>query len=139
MNLTPIIQKEPTGCGIACAAILSGISYDEAKKTATRLGIHASDENLWSETTHVRRLLTELGIKTSREETDFSDWDALPDLALLAIKYHLEINRPFWHWVVFYRQAGQPVVLDPAAYLEKNERTDFENIQPKWFIEILNR
>lgn len=137
MNLNPIIQEEPTGCGIACSAILSGKSYAEAKKAANRLGIYAEDEKLWSDTNHVRRLLAEFGIKTSSQETAFSGWDALPDLDLLAIKYHLENNRPFWQWVVFSRHAGQQVVLDPAACLNKNVRDDFENIQPQWFIEIL--
>jgi len=59
-------------------------------------------------------------------------------MALLAIKYHQEKGHYFWHWVVFKRSAGKPVVLDSAAYLEKNERTDFESIEPKWFIEVFN-
>jgi hypothetical protein len=62
----------------------------------------------------------------------------LPDLALLVIKHHLENDSPFWLQVVFCRQEKLPVVLDPAAYLEQNVRTDFATMRPKWFIEIAN-
>jgi hypothetical protein len=44
MQLAPVIQQEPTGCGIACVAILAGKSY-------------AVDQQLWSGTGHVRTLL----------------------------------------------------------------------------------
>jgi len=57
-------------------------------------------------------------------------------LALLSIKYHKENDRPFWHWVVFIRDAEGSKVLDSAAYLEGNIRTDFHAMEPKWFIEV---
>lgn len=136
MQIKPIIQKETSGCGIACVAMLAGTSYDETKRIANQLGINAEDEKLWSETNYVRKLLNEYGIEASPSETQFTGWDALPDLALLAIKYRIENGRPLWHWVVFCRQEGQEVVLDPAAYLEKNERTDFDAMKPQWFIEF---
>ena len=135
--LAPVIQQETTGCGIACVAILANVSYEETKTTANRLGIFAEDEKLWSEVGYVRTLLREYGIDTAAEETPFSSWGSLPDLALLAIKHHWENERLFWHWVVFCRWDNRPMVLDPAAYLENNERTDFAAMQPKWFIEIL--
>jgi hypothetical protein len=39
---------------------------------------------------------------------------------------------------VFKRVDGQPVVLDSASYLPSNIRTDFEAMQPKWFITVHN-
>lgn len=136
MRIKTVIQEEISGCGIACVAMLAGQSYAEAKRKANQLGIFSEDEKLWSETGHVRRLLKEYGIKASETEIPFSTWSVLPNLALLAIKYHLEGGRPFWHWTVFQRIGDKGIVHDPAAYLETNEWENLEEMSPKWFIEI---
>ncbi len=62
--MKPVIQEEKTGCAIASAAAIAGLSYEEAKKAANALGINAEDESLWSDTGHIRRLLDQLGFKT---------------------------------------------------------------------------
>jgi ABC-type bacteriocin/lantibiotic exporter with double-glycine peptidase domain len=134
--LKPVIQQEATGCGIACAATLAGISYSKAKKLANSLGIFAQDCRLWSDTSAVRKLMRHLKINLAKNEKVFRGWDNLPDRALLAIKWHKEKGIPFWHWAVFLRQGGQACVLDSKKSLKKNIRTDFGRIQPKWFIEV---
>ena len=134
--MKPVIQEENSGCGIASVAALAGISYQEAKATANSLGIFAEDTNLWSDTRYVRVLLKHFGIASGEGELPFSSWDLLPDLALLSIKWHLEGERPFWHWVVFLRSPNGPVVFDPKKALETNARTDFWRIKPRWFIPI---
>ena len=138
MRMKAVIQEEETCCGIAEVATIAHQSYASAKSKANTLGIFSEDEKLFSETGHVRKLLGEYGIKTSDKETLFDTWEKLPDLTLLAIKYHEEKGLPFWHWVVFFRQGGEPAVLDSAAYLANNMRTDFDEMAPEWFIEILN-
>jgi hypothetical protein len=132
----PVIQEEPTGCGIAAVANILGKTYAEMKSIANAMGIHAADQSLWSETRHVRRMLSDARVATSESETPFESWESLPDLALLAIKYHQEHGRDFWHWVVFKRAAGQAYVLDSASYLPSNLRTDFDAMQPRWFIAV---
>lgn len=134
--LSPVVQEENTGCGIAAVANVLGKSYTEMRETANAMGIHASDKLLWSDTQYVRRLLSNAGIKTSNDEIPFVSWDTLPDTALLSIKYHQEGDNNFWHWVVFKRIEGQPFVLDSASYLPSNIRVDFNMMQPKWFIEV---
>ena len=132
----PVIQEEATGCGIASTANILGKSYAEMKAIANEMGIHASDEALWSDTQYVRRLLSHAGVETADDETPFQSWESLPDVALLSIKHHQKDGRNFWHWVVFKRVDGQPVVLDSASYLPSNIRQDFEAMQPKWFIAV---
>lgn len=134
--LKPVIQPESGGCGIASAAMLAGMSYARAKRTAARLGIDVKDDRLWSETGPLRRLLKELGVRAARTEKPFTTWEALPDRALLAVKWHREKGVPHWHWVVFAREDGHSVVLDPATALKRPVRTDFGRIRPKWFIEV---
>ncbi len=136
--IKPVIQRERTGCGIASVAAIVGLSYAQAQAIANALGISAQDERLWSETAHVRKLLEHLGVKTGRSERPFQSWESLPDLALLSIKWHLEMGRPFWHWVVFVRDDRGARVLDPKKSLRRHVRTDFGRIKPKWFIPIVD-
>lgn len=135
-TLTPVIQEEVSGCGIASVANILGKTYPEMKAIANGLGIHAEDQALWSDTRYVRRLLEQAGVEASPDEVPFESWQALPDLALLSIKHHQENGRNFWHWVVFRRVDGEAFVLDSASYLPSNIRTDFATMQPKWFIEV---
>ena len=135
-QLKPVIQQELTGCGIASVAVIASTTYERAKRAATRLGIYAADEKLWSETSHVRKLLKHFGLRSQGVEVPFRSWEALPDLALLAIKWHVEKNRPFWHWVVFVRDATGACVLDSKKSLRHHRRTDFGRIKPKWSIEV---
>lgn len=134
--MKPVVQLERTGCGIASVAALAGVSYRQAQYVANRLDIFADDPKLWSETGYVRRLLTEYGIRSARTEMSFTSWEALPDLALLAVKWHKERDRAFWHWVVFWRGPHGPVVLDSKRDLSNHERTDFGRIKAKWFIPV---
>jgi len=136
--LIPVIQEEKTGCGIASVANIVGKSYTEVKALANAMGIFASDTSLWSDTQYVRSMLTNSGFKTSSNEIPFESWEKLPNLALLSIKHHKENGKNFWHWVVFKRNSESAVVLDSASYLKSNIRTDFDEMHPKWFIEVEN-
>ena len=131
-----VIQEEKTGCGIASVANILGKTYSDMKHIANSMGIFAEDESLWSNTQYVRNMLSQFDVETSASEIPFESWNALPDLALLSIKHHQENGRNFWHWVVFKRFEGNAYVLDSASYLESNIRTDFDQMQPEWFIEV---
>lgn len=131
-----VIQEETTGCGIASVANILGKTYAEMKAEASAMGVHAEDESLWSDTQYVRDMLSAAGVETSSNEIAFESWGALPDLALLSINHYQEGGKDFWHWVVFKRVAGESFVLDSASYLPSNIRTDFEEMQPKWFIAV---
>ncbi len=131
-----VVQLERTGCGIASMAALAGVSYAQAKRAANRLGISVDDPKLWSETGHVRRLLEKYGFRSARTEVLFTSWEVLPDLALLAIKWHKERGCVFWHWVVFWRGPLGPVVLDSNRALRRHVRTDFSCMKPKWWIAL---
>jgi ABC-type bacteriocin/lantibiotic exporter with double-glycine peptidase domain len=134
--MRPVIQAEPTGCGIASVAAVARVSYVEAKKVANQLGIRAQDELLWSETAYVRRLLRHFGLRAQNGEQPFVSWNELPHLALIAIKWHREKDRPFWHWAVFVRDRQGSYVLDSKRALRHHKRTDFGRIKPKWYIEV---
>lgn len=113
--LKPVVQEEPSGCGIASVANILGKTYQEMKTRANAMGIYAEDKSLWSDTQYVRRMLSSARVETSPTEVAFESWSKLPDLALLSIKHHQEDGKNFWHWVLFKRVNGQPFVLDSAS------------------------
>ncbi|RKZ86420.1 MAG: hypothetical protein DRQ39_05725 [Gammaproteobacteria bacterium] len=131
-----VVQEEVTGCGIAACAAIADISYVKAKNIANNLGIYTDDPSLWSNSTSILKLLTQLGSQVGKHEIQFSDWGSLPDCALLAIKWHLKDGKPFWHWVVFVRDGTKSYILDSNKSLKTNVRTDFGRIKPKWYIEV---
>jgi hypothetical protein len=135
-NYWAIVQEETTGCGIAACANLAQISYAEAKQLANSLGIYAEDKRLWSETAHIRQLLSALNISVSEKQTDFDSWDKLPEKALIALKWHEKAGNAFWHWAIFMRQGNAAIVIDSAQRLKSPIRTDFGRMKPKWFIEV---
>jgi ABC-type bacteriocin/lantibiotic exporter with double-glycine peptidase domain len=137
VKMKPVIQLEPTGCGIASVAAIAGVSYSRAKSVANSLGITADDQRLWSETAHVRNLLRHFGLRVDSREMPFHSWAALPNLALLSIKWHLEKGRPYWHWVVFVREGSRSYILDSKKRLRQHTRTDFGRIKPKWYIRVV--
>jgi len=134
--MEPVVQEEKTGCAIACSAALAGVSYVTAKKMANGMEITAEDSVLWSETKHIRKLRAKFGIKTANQEIPFTSWKSLPDCALLAIKWHIEKGKPYWHWVVFVQESDRSYVLDPKKTLKTNIRTDFGRMKPQWSIEV---
>lgn len=134
--MKPVAQEERTGCGIAAVATLAGVTYQEARRAALRLGISASDPLLWSYQSHVRRLLAQYHIHLAKNEAPFRSWEALPGVALLAIKWHRAKGLAFWHWVVFHRGPDGPVVLDSNRSLRSHRRRDFGRLRPKWFIPL---
>lgn len=136
--MKPIVQEDTTGCGIACAAMLAGTSYQAAKKQAEGLGIFVDDVRLYSDTRHLKQLLASYRIGTGRK-IPFRNWERLPPVALLAIKYKENQRPPAWHWVVYLNRENGPVVLDPKRQLRNNLRTDFGRIKPKWYIKIDHR
>ena len=135
--MKPVVQEEPTGCAIASAAAIAGITYQEAKSIANHIGIYAEDSSLWSEIDHIRRLLGKLGIRTAGMEIPFSGWEDLPDCALLSIKWHEIEGQPYWHWVVFVRDNDGSYVLNSNKSLRSNGRTDFGRMKSKWYIEVI--
>ena len=132
-----VVQLERTGCGIAAVAAVAGVSYRQAQRTAHQLGIYATDRRLWSETTYVHRLLQNYRLRPASTEQPFRSWNSLPDLALLAIKWHREQGQPCWHWVVFVRDSEGDRVLDSKRSLQCHVRRDFGRMKPKWYMAVV--
>ncbi|MEP3246112.1 MAG: hypothetical protein ABJN40_04855 [Sneathiella sp.] len=136
-RLRPVFQRDITGCAIASTAWIAGEEYAAVKRGAEEIGVDILKPSLWSDVAPMRQLLQRFDISVGAREIPFQSWGALPDQALLAVKWHLEQGRPHWHWSVFSRQEGGAFVMDPKKALKTNIRTDFGRIKPKWYIELL--
>ncbi|MGR9073939.1 MAG: hypothetical protein ACU833_12825 [Gammaproteobacteria bacterium] len=106
------VREEATGCGIACAAAIAGITYHEAGRIANGMDIFDEDGSLWSDTKPVRRLLSELVISTGSEDAPFENWESLPDCSLLSDEWHVQVGMSFWHWGGVRESGGMRYVLD---------------------------
>ncbi|ALA58452.1 hypothetical protein [Nitrospira moscoviensis] len=137
--MKPVVQLDRTGCGIASAAAIAGISYGRAKAAAAALGISIDDDRLWSDTAYVRQLLGQLGRRVDSVPRPFRSWDTLPGCALLAIKWHRQGTRAAWHWVVYVREDGRRYVLDSKRALKSHVRRDFGRMRPKWYLAVMPR
>lgn len=105
-----ITQKnyEAGDCGVACAAMIAGCTYDEAYKKAVGLGLVRNDMYYTSHT-DLQRLLKTLGTDCHRRR-----FRSMREIAAPAIvKVNPRQNGKYWHWVVLTRRAGRLVLLDP--------------------------
>ncbi|MBO6558783.1 MAG: hypothetical protein JJ957_20050 [Pseudomonadales bacterium] len=68
---TIVLQEETTGCGFACVAMVAGKSYAEIKELANQQGMYSEDEALYTTTTYVRKLLSDLNVPLGEREEVF--------------------------------------------------------------------
>ena len=132
--LRRIKQEDPTGCGLACIAILAGVSYTEIRKIAVD-DLEFDESGLfYTGTTHLRKLASKYNIKLSKRRRQFKSLEALPEKAILAINYDGNVDT--WHWVIYRRTLNEEFVYDPKRSIKSNKRTDFSRMKIKWFLQV---
>lgn len=130
MNL--IRQEHRTGCGIACAAMLSGNTYAEAMSVATKaLGWAESQRTFYTSSTQLSKLLSVMNISTKKSRS-VRKWSSIPDKAIVAINHNEKSDS--WHWVIFCRKENNEYVLDPLS--KRDTRTDFKRMRLRSCIPI---
>ncbi|MEI8656449.1 cysteine peptidase family C39 domain-containing protein [Vibrio sp. Hal054] len=131
-----VVQQDRTGCGLACIAILAGTEYSNVKDRALDLfNIESSDE-FYTNASELQKLGQEFNLNVGGKRRVFKGFNALPDLAILAINYRE--NEDTWHWVVYCRDGGNEFVIDPKKAVKAERRTDFGRLakSTRWFIAV---
>lgn len=129
MGLRRIIQQDRNGCGLACVAMLAGISYRQACAIAEQRGWYADIRKNGMPTHRLRKLLRDSGVRTN-PAVRTSRWERFSDLAIVCTNSH---------WAVFQRnKAGVERVFDSNASLKNGIRTDFSRIRPVFYIEVIS-
>lgn len=126
-----IVQKDPSGCGIACAAMIAGATYAAARKSAIELGIVENEPPHNTESRDLIALLGSLGVTACRGRR-VSHWSSLRMLSIVGINYRASDEG--WHWVVYVPNPQGGYVLDPNTRIQANRRTDFSRMKPHRYI-----
>ena len=104
-DIQHIIQKHKTSCGIACVAMVTGKSYQEALLEARSHFRFTTNYLTWYR--HRKKLLEINGlILKPLAKTD--DWSSLPDFAFVITR-----NKKRGHCIVFRRYEGVGYFYDP--------------------------
>ena len=130
-----ILQEDSTGCGLAVIAMLSGETYEKIRSIAVNdLGWDETG-SFETGTRDLRDLAGFFNIEIGKRRRPFKEFNALPNLAILAINYNEQIDD--WHWVVYRRVKGDQFFLDPKKSIRTNKRRDFRRIKVKWYLPVI--
>jgi ABC-type bacteriocin/lantibiotic exporter with double-glycine peptidase domain len=129
-----IKQDHPSGCGLACVAMIAGRKYSEIREHAREILDFNNNHDLYTDASHLRKLLSKFKIHTSLKKIPFATWEKLPEKAILGINHNITVNK--WHWVVYTKDHLGAYVLDPKITIKSERRTDFNKMKPKWYITI---
>jgi ABC-type bacteriocin/lantibiotic exporter with double-glycine peptidase domain len=133
-----VLQEDPTGCGIACLAMLAGLSYKEVKAICQALPKFQELGHFYTRPEDLRSIAVAIGVTLSKRYLNFTGWDRVADLAIVAINYKIKPEGASWHWVIFSRVGEQAFVVDPDKSIVIPKRLDFSNIKAKWFIPVVS-
>ncbi|MBF0860371.1 hypothetical protein HKD24_14390 [Gluconobacter sp. LMG 31484] len=100
-----IKQKTETDCGVACVAMLAGVSWAKARDA---LNFKKSDKKFYTDKDSVRNALTRLGVITEKNFVVCKYPERLTKDALLRTNLLANGN---WHWAVW--DAKRQEILDP--------------------------
>lgn len=125
-------QEHSTGCGIACVASILGEDYFSVFKKAKEIFDWGEKQRtFYTKSEHLIRILEEYGVAASKERS-VGRWEAISDLAIVAINFNEKKNR--WHWVVFLRNGEVEYVIDPRS--KREVRTDFGRMKLRSYIPL---
>lgn len=139
-----IVQTDRYGCGIACLAMVSGTTYDQARIhfNAIGYGIRRSGRPPYS--TSSREMLHAVASSGLIVECRrWAGWSAFHGLGVLKVRDDWRGAKGRWHWVVAFRHSEFGVVVldphqdDPSFQIMPAEVLcmDFRIYEPKgeWF------
>lgn len=133
--------QNSTLCGFACVAMI-------AEKTLTVVIQKAIDLFKWAPKTvktnsrtnkkDILRLLKKCGFSRRNTFKNFSSWDNIEGLNLVAVRYSPQTGN--WHWIVAKRNRTTLKIYDPQKEspieYRENEKPDGRTYRGKWFIRI---
>ena len=113
-----VLQENDEGCGVACVAMLAGVSYWEArvavfgKRPRVVHSTHTAD---------IRRALKRFGLRSAKRLISFGR--ETPEPKNIGINAILKVNRRkngTWHWIVW--DSKRKRLLDPQRPAYKRPR-----------------
>jgi ABC-type bacteriocin/lantibiotic exporter with double-glycine peptidase domain len=118
-----VIQKDDTGCGLACIAMLSGKSYDVVIDYLKKIKGVKKISNLKTNYTELIRTGQHFKFNLNKRKK-FSKWIDIPATAIASTDF--TPTKKEWHWVVFRSaKSGKPYIIDPNDSKGNGEKKRF--------------
>lgn len=116
-----IKQKDRTGCGIACVAMVAKKTCAQVKKKMQSLGCFEDNKKnvFFTEYSDLKKALKAYKIKSSRVYNK-KNWESIRKNAIVAINHNKK--RDEWHWVIYDKKKGG--VFDPRSKKPHRDITD---------------
>ncbi len=132
MSMERVIQEEPTGCGLACVAMVAGVSYAEVRNFAVEHMGFGTIGPFYTDLDDLRYMLDWYGYRLLRW-TPFKSYDSVSPLCVL------EIERPgaYNHWVLLVKCGLDMYVLDPFPDVKTEQRRDWWRLRPVSYANII--
>lgn len=113
-----VVQTDPYGCGVACLAMVTGVTYEVAKMkfNVHGLGVRRKSRPAYSTASWEMRMAVELdglAVNTRR----WAGWDSFQGLGILKVRDDWRGVKGRWHWVVAFRHpAFELAIFDPHQW-----------------------
>lgn len=114
--IVKVLQKGAHDCGVACLAMASGITYEDAYETFKSIGLgkcRGRKQEFSSNSTELQNALASVGVSSKLKR--FKSFSALPQMAIVKVAKQINGN---WHWVFVGRDTELGLYLhDPSNSL----------------------
>ena len=110
-------------CGLACVAMVAGVSYEQALEAFRTLDRKGKTNKFYTKHCHVSKMLGHLGLSTKRIR--FQSWREIEHHSIVKVNVK---KSGTWHWVVFDAGRTYPAVHDPKPGKRKIVR-DFRGLK----------
>jgi hypothetical protein len=122
VGMKQVFQKHENGCGMACVAMVAGVSYDTA---CNKLFRTKSGRGTYSNTSQIKKALRRADLRTSRKCIRFKNggvWSSkaskispiLGTDAIMICRSKKQLGTGSWHWVVWDHRAKR--LRDPQEH-----------------------
>lgn len=127
-GIKKIVQEDGYGCGAACLAMVSGITYAQARQQFVELGLgvrRSGRPPFSTSSSEMRMAIANAGLLLAPRR--WRGWSHFEGLGVLKVRddWRGAIGR--WHWVVAFRhQVYGVTIFDPHSHFPT-----FSNIPPE--------
>lgn len=143
-GIQKIIQTDRYGCGIACLAMVTGTTYENARHRFNELGLGARRRCRPAYSTSSREMLHALAVSgLIVDSRRWRGWSAFHGLGVLKVRDDWRGAKNQWHWVVAFKHSTFGVVVFDPHQFEPSFQVmpddvlcfDFQVYEPKgeWF------
>lgn len=131
-RITKVMQEDRNGCGVACLAMVAGISYADARLTFLSYGFGSEHRRngkqpFLSNFTELMLVSAEHGIDSKMKR--WRGWDQFEGLGIIKVGGAPGGRKNQWHWVVAEKHEQFDVVIhDPDFHLPSFRRNPPQDV-----------